>query len=86
DTDKIDIIVSNPPYIDLADTNIDQRVKDYEPARALFAADNGLADIRIIISLAKDFLNLGGFIYIEHGFTPADAITALFSQCNFNDI
>ncbi|MDE5022867.1 peptide chain release factor N(5)-glutamine methyltransferase, partial [Francisella tularensis subsp. holarctica] len=35
---------------------------------------------------AKDFLNLGGFIYIEHGFTLADAITALFSQCNFNDI
>lgn len=60
DTDKFDIIVSNPPYIDLADTNIDQSVKDYEPARALFAADNGLADIRIIISQAKDFLNLGG--------------------------
>lgn len=86
DTDKFDIIVSNPPYIDLADTNIDQSVKDYEPARALFAADNGLADIRIIISQAKDFLNLGGFIYIEHGFTQADAITALFSQCNFTDI
>ncbi|AJI44970.1 peptide chain release factor N(5)-glutamine methyltransferase [Francisella tularensis] len=86
DTDKFDIIVSNPPYIDLADTNIDQSVKDYEPARALFAADNGLADIRIIISQAKDFLNLGGFIYIEHGFTQADAVTALFSQYNFTHI
>ncbi|MDE4996980.1 peptide chain release factor N(5)-glutamine methyltransferase, partial [Francisella tularensis subsp. holarctica] len=64
----------------------DQSVKDYEPARALFAAYYCLADIRIIISQAKDFLNLGGLIYIEHGFTQADAITALCSQCNFNDI
>ncbi|WP_043024579.1 peptide chain release factor N(5)-glutamine methyltransferase [Francisella tularensis] len=86
DTDKFDIIVSNPPYIDLADTNIDQSVKDYEPARALFAADNGLADIKIIISQAKDFLNPRGFIYIEHGFTQADAVTALFSQYNFTHI
>ena len=84
--DKFDIIVSNPPYIDLADTNIDQSVKDYESARALFAADNGLADIKEIISQAKNFLNPGGFVYIEHGFTQADAVTALFSQYNFTDI
>lgn len=86
DTGKFDIIVSNPPYIDLADTNIEQSVKEYEPARALFAADNGLADIKEIISQAKNFLNPGGLVYIEHGFTQADAVTALFSQYNFTDI
>lgn len=86
DTGKFDIIVSNPPYIDLADTNIEQSVKEYEPARALFAADNGLADIKEIISQAKNFLNPGGLVYIEHGFTQADAVTALFSQYSFTDI
>ncbi|APC92244.1 MULTISPECIES: peptide chain release factor N(5)-glutamine methyltransferase [Francisella] len=86
DDGKFDIIVSNPPYIDLADTNIDQSVKDYEPAEALFAKNNGLADIKIIISQAKNFLKQGGCIYIEHGFTQANAVAALFSQYNFTGI
>ncbi|MDE5005129.1 peptide chain release factor N(5)-glutamine methyltransferase, partial [Francisella tularensis subsp. holarctica] len=29
---------------------------------------------------------IGGFIYLEHGFTKADDITSFFSQCNFNYI
>lgn len=86
DDGKFDIIVSNPPYISLTDTNIDQSVKDYEPVESLFAKDNGLADIKIIISQASNFLKQNGCIYIEHGFTQANAVTALFSQYNFTDI
>ncbi|ORM38456.1 protein-(glutamine-N5) methyltransferase, release factor-specific [Francisella endosymbiont of Ornithodoros moubata] len=86
DDGKFDIIVSNPPYIGLADTNIDQSVKDYEPAESLFAKDNGLADIKIIISQANNFLKQNGCIYIEHDFTQANAVAALFSQYNFTDI
>ncbi|MDE4940830.1 peptide chain release factor N(5)-glutamine methyltransferase, partial [Francisella tularensis subsp. holarctica] len=48
--------------------------------------DNGFADIWIFFSQANDFLNLGGLIFFEDVFTEAVAITALFSQCNFNDI
>ena len=86
DDGKFDIIVSNPPYIDLADTNIDQSVKDYEPAEALFAKDNGLEDIKIIISEANNFLKQDGYIYIDLGFTQANAFTALFSEYNFTYI
>lgn len=83
---KFNIIVSNPPYIDVADLDIDSDVKKYEPAGALFAENNGLADIEIIISQAKDFLEKEGYIYIEHGYTQADAIQGLFKQSSFKHI
>ncbi|AJI52457.1 peptide chain release factor N(5)-glutamine methyltransferase [Francisella philomiragia] len=83
---KFDIIVSNPPYIDIEDANVDDSVRQHEPSRALFATDNGLADIRIIISQASDFLKQGGYLYIEHGFTQANDIAIIFSQYGFGDI
>ncbi len=83
---KFDIIVSNPPYIDIDDANIDDSVREHEPSKALFAADNGLADIRIIISQASGFLKQGGYLYIEHGFTQANDIANIFSQYSFGDI
>ncbi|MBK2025465.1 peptide chain release factor N(5)-glutamine methyltransferase [Francisella philomiragia] len=86
DETKFDIIVSNPPYIDIDDANVDDSVREHEPSKALFAADNGLADIRIIISQASGFLKQGGYLYIEHGFTQADDIASIFSQYSFCDI
>lgn len=86
DETKFDIIVSNPPYIDIDDANVDDSVRKYEPSRALFAGSDGLADIRTIISQADAFLKQGGYLYIEHGFTQANDIANIFSQYSFCDI
>ena len=80
---KFDIIVSNPPYIDSYDNDIDEEVKDYEPALALFANDNGLADIEAIISQAKYFLAENGRIYIEHGYTQSASVLEIFQKHGF---
>ncbi len=42
-TDKVDILVSNPPYIASHDIQVEENVKKFEPSSALFAEDNGLA-------------------------------------------
>jgi release factor glutamine methyltransferase len=42
----LDLIVANPPYIAPDDLTIDEAVKKYEPAVALFAEGNGLAAVQ----------------------------------------
>ena len=53
---KVDIIVSNPPYIKL-DEEIEDVVKNNEPHLALYAQDNGLEYYKKILSRAKEILN-----------------------------
>lgn len=83
---KFDIIVSNPPYIDIEDSDIDIEVAKYEPSMALFADNNGLADIEIIISQSKPFLRDGGQVYIEHGYSQAKLIQELFEEHGFVNV
>lgn len=40
--DPLELVVSNPPYVDLADAPTLQRELAFEPAQALFAGDKGL--------------------------------------------
>ncbi|KEI35340.1 protein-N(5)-glutamine methyltransferase PrmC, methylates polypeptide chain release factors RF1 and RF2 [Francisella sp. W12-1067] len=84
--EKFDIIVSNPPYIDFADSYIDHEVKTYEPKSALFAGDEGLADIKIIVTQAARFLVPKGRIYLEHGFSQAEAVVGLLQENNFSNV
>lgn len=41
--DPLELVVSNPPYVDSADAPTLQRELSFEPAQALFADDKGLA-------------------------------------------
>lgn len=41
--ERIDILVSNPPYIAEGDPGLEENVKKYEPHEALYASDEGLA-------------------------------------------
>jgi release factor glutamine methyltransferase len=62
-----DIIVSNPPYIPHRERySMRANVLEYEPAKALFVADNNpLIFYHAIADFAKDHLIPGGFIYTE---------------------
>ena len=61
---EIDIVVSNPPYVALSD-EIDDIVRKWEPASALFAGEDGLDDIRMILDGAISWLRPGGVLVIE---------------------
>ena len=78
---KYDIIVSNPPYISLADeVEVSLNVLHSEPHLALFADEDGLAIYRRIAEDSKDYLNDGGKIYLEIGYKQGQSVPALFME------
>lgn len=79
--EKYDIIVSNPPYIDVEEKPLmDKSVIDYEPDLALYADNQGLYLYEQIASQALDFLKDGGKIYLEIGFKQGKAVKAIFEK------
>ena len=75
---KFDLIVSNPPYISKKDPHL----KDlrFEPMEALVSGNDGLEDIRLIISQSPQYLNKGGLLLLEHGYDQKDRIIELLGD------
>ena len=81
---KFDLIVSNPPYIDPEDVHLQQL--GAEPQRALIAQQKGLADLKIIIDQAVNWLNPQGWVVLEHGYDQGAAVRGIFLQVGFSQI
>ena len=71
---KVDMIISNPPYIDINDNEVDEIVRNNEPSLALFAIDNGLYNYKKIIDDSKKVLNKNGSILFEIGYTQGNIL------------
>ncbi len=54
-----DVIVSNPPYVEIGSPAVDETVTAWEPSSALFAGDDGLDDIRVLVAGAPPPLGRG---------------------------
>jgi release factor glutamine methyltransferase len=74
-----DVVVSNPPYIAVGDTEVAESVLAYEPATALFAGKDGLVDIRLIVAGAPQWLTPGGLLAVEIGYTQGNVVAELFT-------
>ncbi len=73
---KIDIIVSNPPYIPSYEINeLQIEVSSYEPRLALDGGDDGLKFYRQIIDEASLYLAYNGLITFEIGYNQAKDVT-----------
>jgi release factor glutamine methyltransferase len=74
----LDLIVTNPPYVPERDReSLAPDVRDFEPARALFAGEDGLDVIRTLLPQARTSLKPGGALVMEIGAGQADAVTSL---------
>jgi release factor glutamine methyltransferase len=63
---KFDVIVSNPPYIDVEEyTNLPPEVRDHEPRQALDGHEKGMFFIENIITQSPDYLKPGSWLLIE---------------------
>lgn len=72
---KVDIVVSNPPYISTGEKHLmTPSVLEHEPSSALFAEDEGLALYKEMIRTLPNVLNEGGRVYFEIGFDQADKL------------
>lgn len=76
---KLDILVSNPPYIK-QDELLDPSVKDYEPNVALFGGDDGLKFYRIIFENASKVMKDKGMLFFEIGYDQKDNLTILAKE------
>jgi len=78
--EKVDIIVSNPPYIESNDMNkLADEVKK-EPSLALDGGEDGLDSYREIIPDAAKLLKQGGLLALEIGCNQADMVTSFFND------
>ncbi|WP_201551746.1 peptide chain release factor N(5)-glutamine methyltransferase [Psychrobacter fjordensis] len=84
DSQRFDVIVSNPPYIDEEDEHLARLVA--EPISALSAPNHGLADIEHIAQRASQYLRVGGLLAIEHGFDQGLAVRQLFLDNGFESV
>jgi release factor glutamine methyltransferase len=76
-----DLIVSNPPYIALAErTALETEVADYDPALALYGGSDGLECYRQIAPRLADLLAPGGGAFFEIGWTQAASVAAIFAS------
>jgi release factor glutamine methyltransferase len=74
---RLDLVVSNPPYIAASDVEVEQVVRDWEPPAALFAGDNGLDAVRTIVAAAPTWLAPRGWLLIEIGHSQGDAVSEM---------
>ncbi|HUU44995.1 MAG TPA: peptide chain release factor N(5)-glutamine methyltransferase [Acidobacteriota bacterium] len=79
ETGRVDLIVSNPPYIAPGDPNVERSVSDYEPHTALFAGPSGLETIDELIDQALYVLRRGGTLVCEIGYDQAPQVAHLAS-------
>lgn len=83
----VDVIVSNPPYIETAVCEtLDPRVKDFEPRLALDGGTSGLDFYERYLSDAVNLLKPGGAVFFEIGENQGEAVRQLMFDCGFNDI
>jgi release factor glutamine methyltransferase len=83
---QYDLIVANPPYIPEQDPHLDQGDVRFEPRQALASGEDGMNDLRLIISTAPQYLKPSGWLLVEHGYDQAEACQHQFRLAGFPEI
>ncbi|MGB7761353.1 MAG: peptide chain release factor N(5)-glutamine methyltransferase [Bryobacteraceae bacterium] len=77
---SMSLIVSNPPYVPLAQRDgLQREVRDFEPHAALFAGPSGFEIYSRIVAGAPRVLRPGGWIVMELGFGCEAGVRALLA-------
>lgn len=77
-TDKYDVIISNPPYIE-SNYELDKKVLK-EPTNALFGGLDGLEAYVSILKDIKKHLNDKFIIAFEHGYNQSESLITLVNK------
>ncbi len=84
---EFDLIVSNPPYLtDEEMQTAEPEVKDFEPHSALFAEEEGLSDLRTIVSDALVRLKPGGVLWLETGILHREKLVTLCESLGYASV
>lgn len=81
ETDRFDLIVSNPPYVSAGLlSGLQREVRDHEPLVALTPGDDGLSVIRRLLDESPSFLRENGHLIMEIGFDQGEAVQQLIEE------
>lgn len=84
--ERFDLICSNPPYIATAVIATLSAEVRREPVVALDGGANGLLFYDRICSAAREYLEPGGALVVEHGFDQADAVRERFVAAGLSSV
>ncbi|MCI0419870.1 MAG: peptide chain release factor N(5)-glutamine methyltransferase [Acidobacteria bacterium] len=77
--EKLDCVLSNPPYVAERDLPaLQKEVREWEPRMALVGGPSGLDIYKRLLPQALRFLKPGGTLIMEIGYNMQAAITGLF--------
>lgn len=78
ESSEYDLVVSNPPYVTHGEiAELEPEVRDYEPALALEAGEDGLDVVRALFSAAAGVTSAGAQMLIEVGAGQAELVLAI---------
>jgi len=90
--EKFDLIISNPPYVTVADwAHLQPEVRDYEPSLALFGEDGaagpeGTSLHRRLLAEARAYLKPGAFLLLEVGQGQAESVAKAARETGYTDV
>ena len=83
-TDAYDLVVANPPYLSEAEVaEAEPEVREFDPKSALVASEEGLADLRRILTDAPKFLRAGGWVLCETGIGQHAALAEISARAGY---
>lgn len=82
---KLNMIISNPPYIANNDPHLQKNEMKFEPKIALVAGD-GLTELQKIIIQAKEHLKKSGLLILEHGYNQSKKVQNVLQQNKYQKI
>jgi release factor glutamine methyltransferase len=81
---RFELLLSNPPYIAGDDPHLAALV--HEPRQALTPEGDGLAALRALAAGARQHLQHGGWLLVEHGHDQAEAVAALLRDAGLLEV
>jgi release factor glutamine methyltransferase len=83
---KLDAILSNPPYIAASDVCLDATDLSFEPQHALISGETGFDALQCIIDQAKMYLVPNGWLFLEHGFEQGVLVQRAMERAGYKNI
>lgn len=82
---KVDVVLSNPPYVPSGSRPDLAPDVAHDPQDALFAGEDGLELMPALFATAARLLRPGGFFAVEHDDSHGDAVPALLASSGWWD-